>query len=283
MIKFTQAERTQKPARIGILGQTASGKTISSLLLAKGLTDNGKVVIFDTENGRASLKANNPLLEGWNFDTYTIPPDKASPTLALEVAKEAVAQSYDAIIFDSSSHLWDWTLNEKERLGQAFHYWSKAKAPYYKFIREAVINLPIHTILTLRTEMKYEQEESAGKKAVVKLGLTPQGEKNLQYELDFVFNLDRNHEATIEKTEDGVFTQDSFIITPEVGQDIKNWLFMGKDYDPEAKTKRTFINRITELYIQKHEVEALPEEELIKLKAMSVADLTAYGLTLSKK
>jgi hypothetical protein len=282
MIKFTQAERTQKPARIGILGQTASGKTISSLLLAKGLTGAGKVVIFDTENGRASLKANNPLLEDWSFDTYTVEPDKASPTLALDVAKEAVSQGYQAIIFDSTSHLWDWTLNEKERLGQAWRYWAKAKAPYYKFIREAVINLPIHTILTLRTEMKYEQEENSGKKEVVKLGLTPQGEKNLQYELDFVFNIDRNHEAVIEKAEDGVFSSESFIITPETGQDIKNWLSMGKDYDPEARTKASYINRISELYIQKHEVETLPDEELAKLKSMSVAELTAYGLSFKK-
>ena len=284
MSKFTikKATRTQKPARIAILGQTGAGKTLSSLLLAQGLTNSGKVLVVDTENGRASLKAGNPFLNGWDFDVVELEPDKAHPTEVTTIAAEAVKQGYDAIVYDSSSHLWEWTLNKKEQLGEAWRYWALAKAPYYEWLRKGVITLPIHTILTLRTDMKYEQEESGGKKKVVKLGLQPQGEKNLQYEMDFVFSVRReDHRAEVEKTEDGVLPNDDLIsLNLDTGLLIRNWLLSGKDYDPNLATKASYVNRIIELYTEVHEVENLPEEETLRLSTLTLEELRQYGLEL---
>ncbi|PLS69289.1 MAG: hypothetical protein CV045_02765 [Cyanobacteria bacterium M5B4] len=285
MIQFQLAQKSTKPAKIAVLGQSGAGKTLASLLLAKGLTNKGKVLVFDTENGRASLKEGHPLLEGWQFYHYPIAPEKASGKVALEVVQEAVAQSFDCVIIDSCSHLWDHVIETKEKLGGSWTYWAAAKEPYYTFIRKGVISSPIHIILTLRTEIKYEQQvnETSGKKEVVKLGLSPVAEKNLQYEIDFVFNIiDRFHRTLCEKQEGDLFsTTTPFVIEESHGVLISQWLKSGA-VDPVLEKKRLFINRIKELISNIEDeskyISIVPDVSL--LEDMTIEELTSIGKQL---
>ena len=58
-MQLRQSERKQAKIKMALQGSAGSGKTFSSLLLAKGLTngDFSKVAIIDTENGSADLYA----------------------------------------------------------------------------------------------------------------------------------------------------------------------------------------------------------------------------------
>ena len=58
-MQLRQSERRQAKIKMALQGSAGSGKTFSSLLLAKGITNGNlsKVAIIDTENGSADLYA----------------------------------------------------------------------------------------------------------------------------------------------------------------------------------------------------------------------------------
>ena len=58
-MKLRQSERKQAKIKMALQGSAGSGKSMSALLLAKGLTegDFSKVAVIDTENGSADLYA----------------------------------------------------------------------------------------------------------------------------------------------------------------------------------------------------------------------------------
>ena len=53
---FRKAQRSNAKLRLAITGAAGSGKTYSSLLIAKGL--GGKIAMIDTENGSGDLYSN---------------------------------------------------------------------------------------------------------------------------------------------------------------------------------------------------------------------------------
>ena len=58
-MQLRPTERKKAKIKMALQGSAGSGKTYSSLLLAKGLTNNNlsKVAVIDTENGSADLYA----------------------------------------------------------------------------------------------------------------------------------------------------------------------------------------------------------------------------------
>ena len=96
---------------IGIPGKSASGKTKSALLLARGIVGpNGLIVGICTENGRmkhyAGRSANDPDCEipgGFSVIDFNPPFTPARYIEALEVA----AKEADIVVVDSMSHEWN--------------------------------------------------------------------------------------------------------------------------------------------------------------------------------
>jgi len=54
---FKKAKRKGTHIKLAITGPSGSGKTYSALRLARGLSNNGKIAMIDTENESASLYA----------------------------------------------------------------------------------------------------------------------------------------------------------------------------------------------------------------------------------
>ena len=53
---FKKADRKQSKLRLAICGPAGSGKSYSSIMIAKGLTQkNGKIAVIDTENGNMRI------------------------------------------------------------------------------------------------------------------------------------------------------------------------------------------------------------------------------------
>ena len=127
----------QSPIFLCISGGTNTGKSWSSLLLARGLVGPaGRIAAVDTEGGRLTN-----LRRHHSFDLNIMDPP-FTPTRFAEAAEEAQAQGYGAILFDSASMLHvgpggyrDWHRQEVERLAkgkeedfQKFD-WMARKAP----------------------------------------------------------------------------------------------------------------------------------------------------------
>jgi archaellum biogenesis ATPase FlaH len=281
MGKFVVKKATRKAKKLKALitGQTGAGKSTSALLLAKGLTDNGKVLVYDTENGRASLKADSPLLKGWEFDVAEVTPSEVTSLSCIEAITYAEENGYDAIILDSITHEWESVKANHQKLGGRFTDWGKAKEPHLKFVRK-VISAGVHVILTARSEIKHEQQEVNGRKQVVKLGLGTQTNSNFPYEIDFLYDIqDRDHNAISDKYEGGLYDGLlTFIISEQTGRDLAEWLSSG--VDPEEETKKLYISRINQLQVELVDSGIIQESDLVdpnKLKNMELVDLTALG------
>ena len=284
-----KATKVSKKLRCLITGQTGSGKTGSSLLLAKGLTNNGKVLVFDTENGRASLKTDMPELEGFSYDVIEVSSQEVSSDDYIKAIELAEQNGYDAVILDSITHEWEYVKELHQKLGGRFTDWGKAKAGHHKFVKK-VISAKVHVILTARSDIKHEQQEVNGRKQVVKLGLGTQTNSNFPYEMDFVFDIqDRAHNTVCDKSEGGLFTEPLFTITPATGALLAQYLSDG--VDPEIETKKKYISRINQLESALLGVQAFTPEELKTIEerepetliSMVVDDLKALGLSLGAK
>lgn len=276
--KVETATRVQKKIKALISGPANAGKTMGALLLAKGLTDSGKVLIIDTENGRSSLHVGDGPLKDWKWDAAYVGPADATSDNFISVLEEAEEAGYDAVILDSISHEWDYIKDYHQKLGGRFTDWKKPKELHARFVR-AVLGSKLHVIMTMRSKMDYVQDEGDnGRKRVRKLGMTPQGESNFPYEVDFHFSVDENHFAKMDKTAQALFTTpEVFMISEDTGIDLRNFSEEGER--PEDRQKKIFISRIRELASNKKEgaPEIAPEDELMK---MSLDELTEIGKSL---
>lgn len=237
-IIFEKATRAQSKARIALTGPSGAGKTLSALYLAYGLTgDWNKVALIDTEHERARFYANRedfgtgaflyaPLLPPYSPDKYINYVRSAAQT----VGEDGV------VIVDSFSHAWDnegGVLDIKSQIAQQrgkndYTAWDEAGKVQNNLVN-AILSVPCHTIVTMRTKMAYAMEvNERGKTVPVKIGLAPVQRENTEYEFDMVFQLDRQHVAALSK--DTTFL-DSWtgVITPALGEQLGEWLSKGTE------------------------------------------------------
>jgi hypothetical protein len=289
LANIKKATKVSKKLRCLITGLTGSGKSFGSLLLAKGLTNNGKVLVFDTENGRASLKVGMPELEGFEYDVIEVASQDVTSEDYIKAIELAEQNGYDAVILDSATHEWEYVKDLQQKLGGRYTDWGKAKAGHHKFIKK-VISAKVHVIITARSDIKHEQQEVNGRKQVVKLGLGTQQNGNFPYEMDFVFDIqDRAHNCVCDKSEGGLFSEPLFVITPATGALLAQYLADG--VDPETETKKKFISRINQLEsallgaqaFTPAELKTIEERDPEAFSSMALDDLKALGLSLGAK
>jgi len=182
MFVVKDAVREATPALIGLWGPSGSGKTYSALLVARGLVGpKGKIVVIDTENGRAKFYAS--MVGGWQHIDFQPPFTAQRYTEAMLSAEKAGA---DVIVIDSMSHVWE---GEGGTLDQADSSDDKGlakwKAPKiaYKRMMNNLLRSPVHVIFCLRAKEKYVQVRNGSKTEIVSQGLTPIMEKNFIFEM----------------------------------------------------------------------------------------------------
>lgn len=227
-MKLRQSERRLAKMKMALQGSAGSGKTYSSLLLAKGLTngDLAKVAIIDSENGSADLYAH---LGNYNVLTLEPPftPDKYIK--AIEVSEQA---NMEVIIIDSISHCWEYLLEYHSKMaGNSFTNWSKIK-PLEKIFLNKILQSNTHIIATMRTKQDYVLQQKDGKYIPEKVGLKAISRDGTDYEFTLVFNIDIKHFATSSKDRTGLFIGKSeFKINPATGKKILDWCNNGKTID----------------------------------------------------
>lgn len=233
---FSKVTREKAKLRAALVGVSGSGKTLSALLLAYGITqDWEKIAIIDTEHGRAKFYANRSDLGTGEF-LYQEMSAPFSPEKYVKMVSEGAKTVGEdgVIIVDSFSHAWD---NEggvldiksgiaKKQGKNEYTAWDEAGKIQNNLIN-TILSVNCHTIITMRTKMAYAMEvNDKGKNVPVKIGLAPVQRENTEYEFDIVLNIARNHVATASK--DTTFLdQWQGVITPELGKSLKEWLDNG--------------------------------------------------------
>ena len=228
-IVFEEALRENIKLKISLYGISNSGKTYSSLLLARGLVGpQGKIAFVDTENRRALL---------YNHITKFNIVHMSPPFHPLKYSKAidaAIENKFDVVILDSISHEWageggilDIKGGLDEQGGNQFANWKAPTDLHNQFINN-IIHSDIHVISCMRTKSAYVMSENErGKTVPKKMGLAPVQREGVDYEFDFTFDIASNHKAKVTKHRADLFPEEAFKITEETGSKIKQWLDTG--------------------------------------------------------
>jgi hypothetical protein len=197
-VTFREVRREQVPLLIGLAGGTGSGKSMSALLLARGMTGGEPFAFIDTENGRAKHYAD--LFPEMRHAEIHAPfrPEKYADAIVQGAA------DYPVVVVDSMSHEWagdggclDW---HDELMGgnqaKNFSAWIEPKKAHKRMLTQ-LLQLNAHVILCFRAEPKVEakknergQWEYVPKPSLTGLdGWIPISEKMLPYELTASFLL----------------------------------------------------------------------------------------------
>lgn len=223
---FQKAERKRAKARVALEGPSGTGKSMSALLLAKGLTNGGKIAAIDTEHGSLSLYSHVT-----DFDVCELTPPY-SPERYIEIIEEAEKAGYDAIIIDSLSHEWigqGGILDIHSALpGNSFANW-KQVTPRHDRLIQKMLTSPCHIIATLRSKSEYIQDTENGKTVIKKAGTAPQQRDGLDFEFTLVFDLALTHIANATKDRTGIFDGQPARITEATGETLREWLDGGAE------------------------------------------------------
>jgi hypothetical protein len=185
--------------------ESGCGKTYSALLLARGMAGaSGKIVVADSESGRASLYAD--VLPG-GFETFDLAAPFA-PARYVE-AVDAIESSGAAVgIIDSGSHEWegiggvlDMAGEIEQRTGKTgLHCWKAPKFEHAKFVQR-LLRTKIPIIVCLRAKYKTRQTKNEqGKTVLIKDEATsPIQAEDFIFEATCHFEILQNHSIILTK------------------------------------------------------------------------------------
>jgi len=121
---------------------------------------------------------------------------------------------------------------DSSRSGNSYTAWRQV-TPLHNKLVEAMITSPAHIIATMRSKMDYMQDkDEKGKSVVRKIGLAPVQRDGIEYEFSLVFDLNVNHLVSVSKDRTSLFDGQNFVITPDTGVKLKDWLDTGKEVTP---------------------------------------------------
>lgn len=168
--EIKKATRQGVKPLIGIFAESGKGKTMTSLLLARGLVgETGKIVMIDTESGRGSLYA-DVIPGGYEVIEMREP---FSPGRYIDAISAAEASGAGVLVIDSGSHEWEGIGGVTEMAGSIsegrarkwnkewdgsiqFGDWKTPKMEHQKFILK-ILQSPLPIIICLRAKRKSKQ------------------------------------------------------------------------------------------------------------------------------
>ncbi|MFO1080819.1 MAG: AAA family ATPase [Reyranellaceae bacterium] len=240
------ATRADSKVLIGLYGQSGCGKTLSALLLARGLVgEAGKVVLIDTESGRGSLYA-DVVPGGYGVIQLEAP---FSPTAYMEAMAAAEQAGAECIIVDSMSHEWeglggvaDMAAQIEARTGKpGLHCWKEPKTAHQRMLLK-LLQAKSHVICCLRAKRKSRQvkDERTGKTAIVKDDFyTPKQDQDFIFELTAHAEILPDHALRVTKVSHPALAEifrNGVVISTETGRAIAAWSKGGADSTPIDKT-----------------------------------------------
>lgn len=179
------AVRREEPLLVGIIGPPGGGKSLSSLLLAKGMQSvrGGPIRLLDTEGGR-SRKYHDMI----PFEIVEL--SNARSDDLLEAINAQVRDNPAAIIVDSMSEEHEQYLEWHDEMvprmgGNEWAAWAKPKAARKKLI-SGILKIKVPLIFTFRAREKTKQNPEArnAKDKIINIGWQPVAPLEIVHTLD---------------------------------------------------------------------------------------------------
>jgi hypothetical protein len=223
-----------------ISSPAGGGKTLSALLVARGLCDSwDQICIIDTENKSGVLYVGTEV-DGTKIGTYKTITLRAPYTVerytrAMEMAEKA---GIKVLIIDSLSHAWTaegglldlhTKITAASRTGNSYTAW-KDVTPLHSKLIEKIQNCSMHVILTGRSKMEHAMEKTDKGMAPKKVGMGIIFRDGIEYEVSIAFEIDQaSHVAQVTKDRTRAFADSPYVtLNVKDGQRIKEWLESAK-------------------------------------------------------
>ncbi|WP_375179875.1 AAA family ATPase [Enterococcus rotai] len=270
-MEVKKAKREKLKVPIMLTGASGSGKTVSALLIAKGIIEKmfpdlsddeqwEKIGVIDTEHKRSLLYAEATVADVYIGEFLHLdfePPYTVDNYIkAFNMMKDS---GVEVVIVDSLTHAWSGEggiLEQVENLQRGnsknqMLAWNKVK-PIEKQFLKLVTGNSVYVIGTARSKQAYDMEKNdAGKNQIVKMGLKPDQKDSLEYEFAISMRIDQDHTAEATKDNSNMFGQ-PFKINKGVGHKIFDWSDTGIDLE---KQRDELITKVTELASKSEEHE----------------------------
>lgn len=191
-----------------------------------------KICLIDTENESGSLYVGKQVGSTIVGEYLTInleaPYSAARYLEAIDLAEQA---GVEYLVIDSLSHAWtgeggllDVQGNVAKRSGNSYTAWREV-TPLHNRLVDRILQCAMHVAVTLRTKTEYVIEDNgSGKKTPRKIGMAPVFRDGVEYEFTIFFELDQSHAAAATKDRTGLFDGQYFLIAPDTGVRIHEWL-----------------------------------------------------------
>jgi hypothetical protein len=276
--------------KLALMGASGSGKSYSSLRLAKGMAQELQVVLgrtvktlmINTEKSRGLYYANE-----FEYDIAAIDAPH-EPEKYAGAVDEAVKLGYDILIMDSTSPEWEGQggcLAIQQSLGGRYQDWGKVTPRHDKFLL-AIAESPIHIIGTMRGKDQYEMEKDDNQHVTVtKIGVGAKQREGFEYEFTSTFLLNqKDNFAETQKDNTHLFEKRGrLLLTEEDGISIVKWANSGEGYTPkvykDVVTPESALSAIKKDIIEKIKSKGgAKNEELSKLFTDEKIALTPKGV-----
>lgn len=227
-MELRKATRKKAKLKIGLSWPSGSGKTMSSLKLARGLaTSWDKVAIIDTENWSGELYSH---IGEYNAITLT----EFKPSDYINAIKLAEDAWMEVIIIDSITHEWKYLLDQVDKITQAsasknsYTAWAKITPHHDNFV-QTILQAKCHIITTVRSKQDYDMSKNDyGKTVVTKVGMKTETRDWFEYELTVSLDIDIKHNATASKDRTWLFDWEVFTISEDTGKKLLEWAESGE-------------------------------------------------------
>lgn len=174
---LTKATRQGVIPLIDLYSESGCGKTMSALLLARGLAGaSGEIAMIDTESRRGSLYA-DVIPGGFNVLDLEAP---FTPSRYIEALEAVFKSNAKVVVVDSMSHEWegmggicDMAADSESKSGRpGLHNWKMPKFEHAKLV-QFLLRSPIPIICCIRAKYKTRQKkDDKGKTIIVKDDVT---------------------------------------------------------------------------------------------------------------
>lgn len=259
--QVNEASRQSVVLKIGLMGTSGAGKTVSALRLAYGICgDWTRIYVLDTEN-RSALATVHQVYKGvsegakdltigrFKHLPFDPPYDPQSYTDAI---KQIDALHYkdeehgpQVLIIDGFWHVWKGIgglLEIQQQAGNTFAAWNTTN-PEQNKVMDAMRLSPLWIIANIRASTEYlietiqdPKDATKQKQDIKKVGIGPDMRKDTEYEFAVTFMIDRaSHMASVGLGKDRTqiwdrlgYSAPAFVITEETGQLLKQWALSGE-------------------------------------------------------
>lgn len=186
------AVRPSLKARLMLSGPAGAGKTYSGLEIASVLGE--KVLVIDTEKESALTYADE-------FTFTHLPWHEPFDPRELGRTLIEAAEEYDVVLVDSLSHFWGGQGGTLDIADGKFGGWKTAR-PAQQDAIAGILTAACHVIVCVRSHIEHVQEldSRTGKQVVKKLGMAPQQDKTLEYELNLACEISIEHKISVSKS-----------------------------------------------------------------------------------